>query len=421
MLNLYKRELYLKKIRPFINVTSLIKVLSGVRRSGKSSIMELIVEELLTNNINKDNILYLNLDKRPYIGVKTISKLEEIIDNYFKNKEGIKYLFIDEVQNVKDFELLVNAYREENDYSIFITGSNSYMLSGELVTKLTGRYVEFKINTLSFYEYIEMKKFYSKNISSDINKEFTNYILEGGFPLTISFDDIESKRIYVESIVNEIFEKDIKRNKKIRNKALFKQVETYIINNFGSRTSINSLSAYLSKINKKNISKNTIYNYLSILENAKIISRCSRFDLKSKKSLSGEEKYYLTDLSFYFLRNTNQKINYGPVLENIVYNYALSKGYDVSIGKFNKLEVDFILHNRANSSYAYVQVSRTIDNGIYDEKGNSLVEEREYRPLENIKDNYPKYVLTLDSLLEKRNGIIHDNLINFLLENKDFD
>lgn len=421
MLNLYKRELYLKKIRPFINVTSLIKVLSGVRRSGKSSIMELIVEELLTNNINKDNILYLNLDKRPYIGVKTISKLEEIIDNYFKNKEGIKYLFIDEVQNVKDFELLVNAYREENDYSIFITGSNSYMLSGELVTKLTGRYVEFKINTLSFYEYIEMKKFYSKNISSDINKEFTNYILEGGFPLTISFDDIESKRIYVESIVNEIFEKDIKRNKKIRNKALFKQVETYIINNFGSRTSINSLSSYLSKINKKNISKNTIYNYLSILENAKIISRCSRFDLKSKKSLSGEEKYYLTDLSFYFLRNTNQKINYGPVLENIVYNYALSKGYDVSIGKFNKLEVDFILHSRANSSYAYVQVSRTIDNGIYDEKGNSLVEEREYRPLENIKDNYPKYVLTLDSLLEKRNGIIHDNLINFLLENKDFD
>ena len=181
------------------------------------------------------------------------------------------------------------------------------------------------------------------------------------------------------------------------------------------------LSNYLEKINKHKPSKHTIYNYLSVLENAKIISKCSRFDLKSKKSLTGEEKYYLTDLSFYFATNTDNRINYGPVLENIIYNYAVLNGYSVSIGKIDKFEVDFIVRDIINNNYAYIQVAKTIDNGIVNDKGIPVTEEREYRPLESIKDNYPKYVLTLDYLLQQRNGIKHEGIIQFLLEKKMFE
>ena len=419
MEKLYKRELYLSKIRPFYNDEDMIKVLTGVRRCGKSSIMQLICNELIENEVSKNNIVYINLDKRPYKGIKTQEQLEKVIDELFSDIEGTKYLFIDEIQNVKNFEESINAYREEGDYSIFITGSNSYMLSGELVTKLTGRYIEFKIGTLSFHEYIEMKKFFNKDTNNDMNIEFTNYILEGGFPLTIKYDDKESKKVYVQSVINEIFEKDIKRNKKIRDKSLFNQIQTYIINNFGSTTSVDGIREYLKKVNGNRPGKNTIYNYLSVLENAKIISKCSRFDLKSKKSLSGGEKYYLTDLSFYFASNTDNRINYGPVLENIIYNYAMLNGYSVSIGKIDKFEVDFIVRG-INNNYSYIQVAKTIDNGIVNEKGIPVTEEREYRPLESIKDNYPKYVLTLDTLLQQRNGIKHENIIKFLLDKKLF-
>lgn len=419
MEKLYKRELYLSKIRPFYKDEGMIKVLTGVRRCGKSSIMQLICNELIENGVSKRNIAYINLDKRPYKGIKTQVQLEKVIDELFLGIEGTKYLFIDEIQNVKNFEESINAYREEGEYSIFITGSNSYMLSGELVTKLTGRYIEFKIGTLSFHEYIEMKKFFNKDINNDMNIEFTNYILEGGFPLTIKYDDKESKKVYVQSVINEIFEKDIKRNKKIRDRSLFNQIQTYIINNFGSTTSVDGIREYLKKVNGNRPGKNTIYNYLSVLENAKIISKCSRFDLKSKKSLSGGEKYYLTDLSFYFASNTDNRINYGPVLENIIYNYAMLNGYSVSIGKIDKFEVDFIVRG-INNNYSYIQVAKTIDNGIVNEKGIPVTEEREYRPLESIKDNYPKYVLTLDTLLQQRNGIKHENIIKFLLDKKLF-
>lgn len=420
MEKLYKRELYLSKIRSFYKDEDMIKVLTGVRRCGKSSIMKLICDELIENEVSKNNIVYINLDKRPYKGIKTQVQLEKVIDELFLDIEGTKYLFIDEIQNVKDFEESINAYREEGDYSIFITGSNSYMLSGELATKLTGRYVEFKIGTLSFYEYIEMKKFFNKDINKDINIEFTNYILEGGFPLTVKYNEVESKKVYIQSVINEIFEKDIKRNKKIRDKSLFNQIQTYIINNFGSTTSVDGIREHLKKVNGNRPGKNTIYNYLSVLENAKIISKCSRFDLKSKKSINGEEKYYLTDLSFYFATNTDNRINYGPVLENIIYNYAVLNGYSVSIGKIGKLEVDFIVRDIINNDYAYIQVAKTIDNGIVNEKGIPVTEEREFRPLESIKDNYPKYVLTLDYLLQQRNGIKHENIIKFVSNNKNF-
>ena len=417
MKQIYFREKYLRKIRGFYHDTEMIKVITGVRRCGKSTLLKMIAEELLQVGIKKENIIFINLDKRPYSRVGHPDVLEEIIDEKTQYINGTKYLFIDEVQNVKDFERVINSFREEGDFSIFITGSNSYLLSGDLVTKLTGRYIEFPMTTLTFDEYVGMKKFLNLEVNPNSDQELIHYILEGGFPLTLQYQSLEDKRLYVSSVVDEIYDKDIKKNKKIRKKNIFEKVQTYIVNNFGATTSVNALCDYLKK-NGDNVSKITVYNYLKILENAKIISKCERFDMKSKKSLNGEEKYYLTDLSFYFVKNTDNRINYGPVLENIVYNYLKSLGYNISIGKIGKLEVDFIIRNLVND-YAYIQVARTIDNDNYDENGKNITEEREYRPLESIPDGYSKYLLTMDRLLQKRSGIKHLNIVDMMLNNEE--
>ncbi|MGO5330304.1 ATP-binding protein [Holdemanella porci] len=407
-MNLYKREKYLKKIRPFYSEEDLIKVITGVRRCGKSSLMETICDELKqTMGVKDEQIIYIDLDSRKNRNIKTADALETLIESQTTPKEKI-YLFIDEIQNVDSFEEVINGYRTDGGYSIFITGSNSYLLSGELSTKLTGRYIEFELYTLSFDEYLEMKRFYNKDINPNTIVELNNYILEGGFPRTIQFDDLQVKRTYTESVVREIFEKDIRKRVKIRNREAFESVEHFIIKNFGATTSISGLQESLEK-NGMKISRATLSNYIKILVDAKILYECSRFDMKSKKSLSGEKKYYVSDLSFYFSLNTDNKINYGPVLENIVYFYAKSQGYSISVGRIGKLECDFILRDH-KMNYAYVQVAYTIALG-------KKTEDREYKSLESIRDNYPKYVMTTDYLLQNRNGIKHVNLIDFIISN----
>ena len=408
-MNLYKREKYLKKIRPFYSEEDLIKVITGVRRCGKSSLMETICDELKqTMGVKDEQIIYIDLDSRKNRNIKTADALETLIESQTTPKEKI-YLFIDEIQNVDSFEEVINGYRTDGGYSIFITGSNSYLLSGELSTKLTGRYIEFELYTLSFDEYLEMKRFYNKDINPNTIVELNNYILEGGFPRTIQFDDLQVKRTYTESVVREIFEKDIRKRVKIRNREAFESVEHFIINNFGATTSISGLQESLEK-NGMKISRATLSNYIKILVDAKILYEC--FDMKSKKSLSGEKKYYVSDLSFYFSLNTDNKINYGPVLENIVYFYAKSQGYSISVGRIGKLECDFILRDH-KMNYAYVQVAYTI-------ALSKKTEDREYKSLESIRDNYPKYVMTTDYLLQNRNGIKHVNLIDFIISNSKF-
>lgn len=410
-MNLYKREKYLKKIRPFYSEEDLIKVITGVRRCGKSSLMETICDELKqTMGVKDEQIIYIDLDSRKNRNIKTADALETLIESQTTPKEKI-YLFIDEIQNVDSFEEVINGYRTDGGYSIFITGSNSYLLSGELSTKLIGRYIEFELYTLSFDEYLEMKRFYNKDINPNTIVELNNYILEGGFPRTIQFDDLQVKRTYTESVVREIFEKDIRKRVKIRNREAFESVEHFIINNFGATTSISGLQESLEK-NGMKISRATLSNYIKILVDAKILYECSRFDMKSKKSLSGEKKYYVSDLSFYFSLNTDNKINYGPVLENIVYFYAKSQGYSISVGRIGKLECDFILRDH-KMNYAYVQVAYTI-------ALSKKTEDREYKSLESIRDNYPKYVMTTDYLLQNRNGIKHVNLIDFIISNSKF-
>ena len=407
---LFKREKYLKKIRPFYHDDDIIKVITGVRRCGKSSLMETIADEIKQSGVAEDNIIYLDLDKRENRKIKTSDQLEALIESKIKS-DKLNYLFIDEVQNVNGFEEVINGFRSDGGFSVFITGSNSYLLSGELVTKLTGRYLEFELFTLSFEEYEQMKQFYGKQVDPNGLVELNNYILEGGFPRTVQIDDLAAKRTYVAGVVNEIFEKDIKRRVKIKDKAAFEAVRNFVINNFGATASIKSLTEALEKAGL-NITRATVTKYITALVDAKILYDCNRFDMKSKKALAGEKKYYLADLSFYFAQNTDNRINFGPVLENIVYIYSRSLDYSVSVGRIGKLECDFILRNTEND-YSYVQVAYTI---LQSED----TENREYKPLENINDNYAKYVATTDYTLQKRNGIKHINLIEFMKSESKF-
>lgn len=407
MEKIYKRENYLNKIRGFYK-DDMIKVISGIRRCGKSFFLKSIIQELLENGINEKDIIYIELDKKGYKDIKTAKQLEKVIDEKIID-DDFKYLFIDEIQNVKDFESLINSYREEGNISIFITGSNSYLLSGELVTKLTGRYIEIEMMTLSFYEYVDMKKFLTKNVNENIYLEFEEYIRNGGFPKSLYYDNYNEKITYTSSVINQIFDKDIKASNKIKDKALFERIEKFIINNFGAVISIKNIYKYLKDEVKINVDRRTIKRYLDILEKAKIIYSCDLFDIKSKSVLKGEKKYYLADLSIYYSQNTDNRINYGPVLENVMYSYLKSKNYKLSVGYIGKFECDFIA--RANyDDYYYIQVSKDISN--------KDTEEREYRPFYMIKELYPRYLFTMDMLLQKRDGINHVNIVDFIYNNK---
>ena len=406
----FPRENYLKKIRDFYHAADIIKVITGVRRCGKSCLMETIADELRQGGTPEENIFFYDLDSKDYNKIVKADQLELLLENTPK-AEGKKYLFIDEVQNVEDFETVLNGFRGTGEWSIFITGSNSYLLSGELMTKLTGRYIEFEMFPLSFEEYEQIKRFYDKEIASDRQEELQNYILEGGFPRTIFLDTMAAKRRYVQSVIGEIFEKDIRARLTIRNKNTFETVQKYIINNFGATTSLKSLKKAIGQVGTP-ISEATLAKYVKAMLDAKILYECPRFDMKTKKSLSGEKKYYLADLSFYFAQNTDNRINYGPVLENITYIYARSHDYSVSVGRIGKLECDFILRDN-EMQYSYVQVS-------YTTALSRETEDREYKPLESIRDNYPKYVATMDTLLQRRNGIAHINLVDFMKNGKEF-
>ena len=405
--NIYAREYYLNKIRGFYH-DDMIKVITGIRRCGKSSFLKSVANDLITSGILEQNIIYIDLDIKKYHKVTTSDQLEKIIDDLIDNNTEYKYLLIDEIQNVKDFEPLINAYRNEGNISIFLTGSNSYLLSGELTTKLTGRYIEIEMFPLNFYEYLELKKFFGKSIS-DASYEFNQYIRYGGFPKLVEYDSQEDKELYIQDVIKQIILKDIRKHKKIRNLSVFDRVMTYIINNFGSTVNFSNILKYFNNEEKIPITQETLYGYIRLLENAKVIYKCPRFDLKSRRSLKGEQKYYLADLGIYFSRNTDTRINYGPALENLFYTYLSAKGYSLSIGKIGRLECDFIA--RKNNEYCYAQVAMTI--------ANRETEDREYASLEQIRDNYPKYLFTLDLLLQHRNGIIHKNLSEFMRKDND--
>ena len=388
-MELFRRENYLRKIRGFYHDDEIIKVITGVRRCGKSCLMQTVAQELVESGISSASIVYLDLDSRKLRKVKTADELEAAIDSASAGApDGLKYLFIDEVQNVRGYEEVVNAFRTDGGWSIFITGSNSYLLSGELMTKLTGRYIEFEMQTLTFKEYEDMKVFLGKSVNPNPVVELDAYILEGGFPKALGYEALVDKRAYVKSVVEEILEKDVRRRVQVRNMPVFETVRKYITNIFGATTSLTNILDDLAK-QGVHIKRETLDRYLRILEDAKIIRRCERFDMKSRRSLRGEQKYYLADLSFYFALNTK-----------------------VSVGRIGKLECDFVMRSPA-MEYAYVQVAMTIMNSL-------STEDREYRPLEQIRDNWPKFVITRNDPIQHRSGIVHENVAELIGEGRTF-
>lgn len=406
--NVYPREKYLKKIRSFYD-SDIIKVITGIRRCGKSFILKAIMNELIDRGIPKTQIIYIPLDRRGYKNIKTSEELETKIESMLGDDENY-YLFIDEVQNVFGFESVIHAYAEEG-YSIFLTGSNSYLLSDEISTKLTGRYLNFETFTLDFSEYLEMKRFFKKKIDQDIYVEFEEYILNGGFPKTIEFDDIQARQTYTRGIISEIFEKDVKTRKRISNVPVYERVQSFLLNNYSAPFSLSNLLECLEKEGYKT-KATTVRGYIEDLKKAKIIYECNRFDLKSKKSLRREQKYYLSDLAIYFAMNTDNRLSYGPSLENMVYLYLASQDYQISIGKIGKLECDFITRN-TSGDYAYIQVTYTMQGE--DIKATERIKEREYRPFRKIRDGYPRYIVSLDRFRDQQEGVHHINAIDLFL------
>ena len=406
--NVYPREKYLKKIRPFYD-SDIIKVITGIRRCGKSFILKAIMNELIDRGIPKTQIIYIPLDRRGYKNIKTSEELETKIESMLDDDENY-YLFIDEVQNVFGFESVIHAYAEEG-YSIFLTGSNSYLLSDEISTKLTGRYLNFETFTLDFSEYLEMKRFFKKKIDQDIYVEFEEYILNGGFPKTIEFDDIQARQTYTRGIISEIFEKDVKTRKRISNVPVYERVQSFLLNNYSAPFSLSNLLECLEKEGYKT-KATTVRGYIEDLKKAKIIYECNRFDLKSKKSLRREQKYYLSDLAIYFAMNTDNRLSYGPSLENMVYLYLASQDYQISIGKIGKLECDFITRN-TSGDYAYIQVTYTMQGE--DIKATERIKEREYQPFRKIRDGYPRYIVSLDRFRDQQEGVHHINAIDLFL------
>mgnify|MGYP004606821045 FL=1 len=404
----YPREKYLKKIRPFYD-SDIIKVITGIRRCGKSCILKAIMNELSSNGVPESQIIYIPLDKRGYKNIKTPEELEAKIESML-GAEEFYYLFIDEIQNVSGFESIIHAYAEEG-YSIFLTGSNSYLLSDEISTKLTGRYLNFETFTLDFAEYLDMKTFFNKMINSDIYTEFEEYLLNGGFPKTLEFDEIQTRQTYTRGIISEIFEKDVKTRKRISNVPVYERVQTFLMNNYSAPFSLNNLLECLEK-EGYTTKASTVRGYIEDLKKAKIIYECNRFDLKSKKSLKRDQKYYLSDLAIYFSMNTDNRLSFGPSLENIVFLYLTSHDYQISIGKIGKLECDFIARDK-NGDYAYIQVTYTLQGE--DLKATERIKEREYRPFREIRDGYPRYIISLDRFRDKQEGVHHINAIDLFL------
>ena len=405
--NVYQREKYISRIRPFID-SDVIKVITGIRRCGKSFIIKGIINELITRGIKESDIIYIPLDKRGFKNIKTPEQLEEKIESAIED-DSFKYLFIDEVQNVKGFESVVQAYAEEG-FSVFLTGSNSYLLSDEITTKLTGRYLSFEVFPLDFSEYLAMKDFLGIK-RADEYAEFDEYILNGGFPKSLEFNELDARQTYTRGIISEIFEKDVKTRKKITNIAVYERVQSFLLNNYASPFSLNNLLECLSK-EGYSTKASTVRGYIEDLKKAKIVYECNRFDMKSKKAVKRDQKYYLTDLAIYFAMNIDNRLSYGPSLENIVYLYLVSNDYQVSIGKIGNYECDFIVRDKSQN-YAYIQVTYTLQGE--DQKSTERIKEREYRPFRSIKDGYPRYIISLDKFRDRQEGVKHINAIDLFL------
>ena len=398
------REKYLSKIRPFYD-QDLIKVITGIRRSGKSVILNQIMDELRKTGTKEQQMIYINFESKEYSDIKN----DDDLYFYVKKKmtENTKYyLFFDEIQNVDKWEKTVNSFKADlkDKVSIFITGSNSDLLSGELATYLAGRYVSFKIFPFTFKDVCELKN-KENNDRYELERDFDEYVKWGGLPQRFVLTDEEQTRTYLTDIYNSIVVKDIIDRFGIKDIDLFNRIVEYIVTTPSQTFSAENLAKYFSLNDDRGVTKNTLYNYLEYMSKAMLISKADRYDVRGKRILNGKYKYYLTDLGLGQVMNTAKRPQLGAYLENIVYNELLSRGYDVKVGNLENGEIDFVATKFEEK--IYVQVAFVL--------ADDAVIEREFGAYKFIDDNYPKYVITTDKFDMSQNGIIHKNIIDWLL------
>ena len=404
------RDKYLSILKSFKD-QQIIKVITGIRRCGKSTLLEIYQDYLRNNGIKEEQIISINFENADYEELLDRKKLHK----YIKDKLVIgekTYVFLDEVQNVSEFEKTVDSLFINKDVDLYITGSNAYLLSSELATLLTGRYVEIKMLPLSFKEYVSA--FADK---TDISRKFRDYLRYSSFPQAIELYKINPLNItmFLDGIYNTVLFKDVMQRKNITDRNILERVTKYLYDNIGNRTSIKSITDNIEGIEGKK-SYNTIANCVDALMDSYLVFKAGRYDIKGKEFLKTQEKYYVVDIGLrYYMLGQSSGRDMGHILENVVYLELLRRGYNVYIGKYDDLEVDFVAKKPENT--VYYQVALTIRGE--NDKANGILD-RELMPLKRIDDNYPKYILTLDDDLDADfDGIKKINVLDWLLKDND--
>lgn len=398
-----KREMYMSRIRPFIG-NDLVKVLTGIRRSGKSVMLALIQEKIMASGVDRAQFISINFENMSNAGLCTAQALHDEIIRRAAQISGKVYLFFDEIQEVQDWEKCINSFRVELDCDIYITGSNAKLLSGELATYLAGRYVEFVIYPFSFDEFIQLYRTIFPE--ADVRTCFNRYLTAGGMPYLANLRYEETAcRQYLQDLFNSVELKDIVQRNKVRDVDMLERIITYATANIGTTFSSTAISKYL-KSEGRSVSPETVLGYLKACTDAFLFYQVKRQDLRGKKILTVNEKYYMADHGVREAVFGGNQRDINLVLENIVYLELRRRGYDVTVGKMGDNEIDFICELQGNRLYIQVAYLLASEDTI----------RREFGVYERVRDNYPKYVLTLDEFDMSRNGIKHQNIRDFLLE-----
>lgn len=398
-----KREYYLKKIRDFYHINSLIKILCGLRRSGKSVILQQIIEEIKESGVEEDHILYINFESLDYADITNAIQLNNYIKSFVKDKKTY-YVFLDEIQKVDEFEKAINSLRVTSQFSIFITGSNSKMTFLELSTDLSGRYVSFRINPLSFKEVVK--------ITNTKKEKYFDLLLDifewGTLPQRFSFSNDASKENYVRDVYDSILLKDVVDRLGITDITSFNKILQYVLETETREFSVTNVLDYLDK-NDNKVATDTLYKYLEALCSTFIVNRVYRYDINGKAVLKSLNKFYATDLGVKKIKTNSKEINFSQAFENLIYNELIKKGYEVFIGKTKEGEIDFIASK--NNDIKYIQTCYDLTN---EETRN-----REFGAFDSISDNYPKYVISTNKENYSQKGVQHINIFDFLM-NDDF-
>lgn len=397
-----KRKIFIKKIKPFID-KNIIKVLTGLRRCGKSILLSQIKDVIIERGVSPSNIIEYNFEDMKNKHLLDAQSLYDEVRDKIKHIDGKAYLFFDEIQEVKNWEKCINSFNSSYETDVYITGSNAKLLSGELATLIAGRYVETKVYPFSFNEFLEMSEIISPDLK-DFQKIFRNYTILGGMPFLSNLNfDHDSSFQYLSDVFNSVILKDVVKRNNIRDVDLLERVIRFVLANIGNPFSATSISKFLKNENRK-VSPETILNYIKVCEEAFLFHRVFREDIIGKRILQVSEKYYVTDHGLREAVYGNNEKDINLILENIVFIEMLRSGYKINVGRVGNEEIDFVC--RKDKKTVYIQVSYLL--------ATEKTIEREFLVLKKVPDNFPKFVISMDQFDFSRDGIRHLNLIEFL-------